>query len=246
MTWTSWVKIVLGMLVIFAVGMVIRSGVREGKRTITNIADGSGPITLPLMGAAFKMDDMRLGAMQKLRIERSAPKVVSGLYLTVRLDDSVPLSRFDECRLTVDNPNDIDENTTFLCASAEDSTDKEMVEFGRVTLQPSGREVALLVPKAFRDEIQKNGHHEIQEISDNADSSDDNVDVNAGPGGLHVKVNGKDVVSMTADSTGVVVKDEHGKKVVDVKIDAGKPAKASAPAKANGRAPVPPAKPATP
>lgn len=239
MTWKSWAKILLGMLAIFAVGMVIRSAAGEGKRKITALTDGSGPITLPLMGAAFKLGDARLGDMQKLRIERSAPKLVSGFYLTVRLDDSVSLDRFDDCRLTVDNPNDIDENTAFLCATAEDSTDQAMVQFGSVTLQPSGREVALLVPKAFYDEV-RSGHE-----TDQGTGNDDSVDVNVGEGGLHVKVNGKDVVSMTADSNGVVVKDEHGKKVVNVKVDHGG-AKTSVSPKADRAAPPAPAKPVTP
>jgi hypothetical protein len=228
MTPKYWFRIIFGMLAIFAVGMIIRAGINKGRHVVTDIAHGSGPITVPLLGMGLKLDDVRLGSLQKMRIERDAPKRVAAFRLYGTLDDESALAKFDGCRLTVTNPNDIDENTSFHCASLEDSTSQEMVQFGSVTLMPSGREFVLLIPDAVRRDIQKDADEDMNDVSGGNDSG--NVTSESKDGSLDIKVNGKTILQMKGDSNGgmLVVHDESGKKVVDMKVTAPTPPKPAA------------------
>lgn len=220
MTPKYWFRIIFGMLAIFTVGMLVRSGFNKGRHAIGEVTHGSGPITVPLLGMSFKLDDVRLGSLQKLRIERDAPKQVAAFRLYGTLDDDAALAKLDGCRLTVTNAHDIDENTAFRCASVEDSTSEELVQFGSVTLQPSGREFVLLIPESVRRDIQRDGMG-----NDGNDGDNDSVDVQTGDGSFDLKVNGKSVISSKFDSTGgrLVVHGEQGKEVVDMKIKAPPP-----------------------
>jgi hypothetical protein len=217
MTPKYWFRIVLGMVAVFAVGMLLRSGIHKGRAAVESLTQGSGPITIPLLSLPFRVGDAKLGTLQRVRIERSAPKMVSGFHLWARLDDSVAIARFADCRLTVTNPNNIDENTAFACASAADSALQVMVPFGTVTLQPSGQEFVLLIPESVKRDIQNSP----ATIADNR--SNPAVDVAATDGGaMNIKVNGKRILSMQGDSTGghLVVRDEKGKEVVNMTVTA--------------------------
>ena len=60
-----------------------------------------------------------------------------------------------------------------------------------------------------------------------------NVSIDGKEGSLDIKVNGKSILQMKGDSNGgmLVVHDESGKKVVDMKLTAPPPAKPPAPKK---------------
>ncbi|MEO5799212.1 MAG: hypothetical protein ABIZ70_04985 [Gemmatimonadales bacterium] len=218
MTPKYWFRIIFGMLAIFTVGMLFRAGFRKGRGAIHEIADGSGTINIPLLGLPFKLESAKLGSLQRLSIERSSPKTVTGFHLYATLSDTVALAKFDDCRLTVTNPNNINEHTSFRCASVEDSTSQEMVPFGTVTLQPSGRDVVLLVPESVKRDLQHNRDGEAN--GNGSDSVDMNLD--SSNGSMNLKVNGKDIFSMKGDSTGghIVVHDGKGKEVVNLKMTA--------------------------
>ena len=217
MTPKYWFRIVLGMLAIFAVGMFVRAMAHKGKVMVTDFTHGNGPITVPLLGMPFRLGGVDVGSLQRLRIERSAPKMVSGFHLYATVDDTVAIARLADCRLTVTNPDNINEHTSFTCVSAEDSAKQVMVPFGTVTLQPSGRELVLLVPESVRRDIQNHSDH-----PGAAERSGDSVDIAADSGSMNIKVNGRDILSLKGDSSGghMVVHDEAGKEVVNMKFSA--------------------------
>jgi hypothetical protein len=227
MTPKLWFRMFLGMFAIFAVGMLLRAGIHKGKDAVTNITEGSGSITIPLLSMPFRIGDAKLGTLQRVQIDRSAPKIVSAFHLFATLDDTVALARFDDCRLTVTDPNNIDEHTSFACASVDDSTAQAMVAFGTVTLQPSGREFILLIPESVRRDIQNASQGDAVA----GDSAGDSVGIAAEGGTMDIKVNGKSILSMKGDSTGghLIVHDENGKEVVNMKMTA--PPAAPAPKK---------------
>ncbi|MES2305530.1 MAG: hypothetical protein V4558_08480 [Gemmatimonadota bacterium] len=215
MTPKYWFRIIFGMLAIFAVGMIIRAGVQKGRGAIHEIADGSGTINIPLLGLPFKFEGAKVGSLQRLSIERSAPKTVTGFHLYATLSDTVAIAKFDDCRLTVTNAKNIDEHTSFRCATIEDSTSEQMVPFGSMTLQPSGREFVLLIPESARRDFQ---HEQADSSAEAGDSS--NVDIDTAGGNFDLKVNGKSVISSKFDSNGgrLIVNGDHGKRVVDLKV----------------------------
>lgn len=211
MTFKYWFKIVLGMLVIAAIGAVGVKTFHRGEAFVNS----DRPFEIPLLGAAFKLGGERLGRVEHLRIERSSPRSVSGVALTVSLDDSIPMTRLDGCSLSVVDASQMDKNITFVCASSADSARLQLVPFGTVTFRPGDHQVTLLVPQSMVADLQQN----MQTGSGISDSGD--VDVGSENGSLHVRVNGKDLVSIIGDSAGGSVKvfDSQGHAIVDIAGD---------------------------
>ena len=232
MTPKDWIKIVAGMLAIFAVGMFAVSGINAGKRKVNDIAHSSSPITVPMLGVSFKMNDASLGGMKKLRVERSAPEMIESFHLTVQLDEGVDVNQFDDCELTVKDARQIDDKTTFTCLTDADPGFSDLVEFGTITFLPSGERHRLMLPMDVRDEIQQSGHGKGTQVT-TAD----------GNGNVSIKVNGEQIVDIQGSEAGgrVLIKDPAtGKVVVDIQgSDAG------GSVKIDGQ-PVAPAKPAAP
>lgn len=211
MTFKYWFKIVLGMLVIFTIGAFGVRSFRQGR----DFLDSDRPLTLPLLSAPFRLGGEHLGKFQKVRIERSAPGSVSGLALTVALDQNVDASRFDGCSIAITDASTINRNTTFVCAVAADSSRLKLVPFGTITFRPGNQQVVLLVPQSFATDLQQN-------LAANDGGNDTgNVDVNGDSGSLHIRVNGKDIVSINGDSAGGSIKvfDGNGRPVVDIAGD---------------------------
>lgn len=216
MTPKYWIKIVAGMLGIFVIGMVVVSAVRAGADHVEHFVESASPITIPMFNTAFRTGKGELGGIESMRVERESPRVVDGFHLIVNLNDGVDANQFDNCEVTIVDAQEIDENTTFACLTAADPGFEDLVRFGSVTFRPSGEVHRLMVPREVRDEIRAafvDGH---------ADAAGDAmaVDANEGTGSVVVKVNGKNIVDIKADSAGgqvIIRSPETGEKIVDVK-----------------------------
>ena len=142
-----WLRILFGALAIFAVGMVGVTLARQGIGRMRNVVEGSGPITVPVAFVPFKLDGERLGTIQRIRINRLAPKQVSSVNIVVRLADSVPPSRLASCILVGEGFQDINSSTTFTCATPQDTVDQDLVSVGDVTVTNGGQSYRLLMPR---------------------------------------------------------------------------------------------------
>lgn len=121
-----WGKITLGALLIFVVGYGIISAGRSVKDSIVTSKD----ITIPLGSfVGFKLDGIRVGSIRQIRIRRSAPKVLAGFDVRVRLSDTAAFERLRECRLSVNDVKNVDERTSFLCLPSDSGYEP----FGEVT-----------------------------------------------------------------------------------------------------------------
>ena len=141
-----WLKIVLGALLIFVVGYSVYRIGQRGVSKVTSIVGTADPISLPLRFAGFSLDNERLGRIDRLTFMRSAPKSVSSVEIVVQLDDSASAARLANCYLRLDNPHNIDEHSTFLCATAADTAGTILKPFGHVKVKGTAVEVPLLVP----------------------------------------------------------------------------------------------------
>ena len=213
MTPKYWIRIALGMLAIFAVGMLINCGLMHGKRHVTELVEGTGPVNVPLLGMAFRLNDEKVGGISRLQLLRSQPRRVDSAIVTVKLNDVMFADRFADCRLTVRDGHNLNDKTSFFCAQPADSAAMDLVPFGHVVLMPSGQQVAMWVPASVAADL--------REIDSDAMGDSGNVDVQGSPGGLSVKVNGQEVVSMRGDSTGgsLVVRDGKGRPIVTLHGD---------------------------
>ena len=157
-----WLKIALGSLVIFAVGMAIASMVNKGRNAVHDLAVGTGPITVPLLGAVpFVLDGERLGSVSQLTMYRSAPKIPSSFRVVVSLPDSVPSERLGRCIILVDPERsssgrhfDINAKTAFRCLASADTAGKELEPFGTLAIRSRPDSVPFLLPRQVIQDIQ--------------------------------------------------------------------------------------------
>ena len=161
-----WLKILLGALGIFAVGMIGVSIVRGGIAKVHSVVEGDGPITVPLGLVPFVLAGERLGKLDHVTLHRESPNHVSEVELTVNLGDSLLAQGLSGCRLVAniegDNKErgvnlrlgrDSLERNAFSCL-AGDSTPPELVEYGTAILNPGEVEVPLLLPAELVTELQ--------------------------------------------------------------------------------------------
>lgn len=174
-----WLRILLGALAVFCIGMVGVSIFRRGRAKVTEVVAGSGPLTIPLPFVPFQLDGNKLGMVERLVVNRDAPKKVTSVNLEVKLDDSLLAHGLAGCRLAANLESDsakkhgdinvhvnrMGEEAFFFCARS----DSALVPFGTVTLQPGHVTVPLLVPESLA-ETMRSGRW-----GDNADSTDTDV-----------------------------------------------------------------------
>jgi hypothetical protein len=118
---TYWLKIILGALAIFAVGLLVVTGVRRASHGVHELAEGSGNITIPLPFGIlpFKVDGERIGSIERVTLERSAPKVITSLRLEAKLDSGVSPERLAGCALAGHRVTELDETSTFECVRTD-------------------------------------------------------------------------------------------------------------------------------
>ncbi len=157
-----WLKIALGVLVIFAIGMGIARAVDKGRDAVHAIAEGTGPITVPLLGAVpFILDGHHLGSVSQLTMYRSAPKVPSSFRVVVSLPDSVASDVLAKCIILVDPERNssgrhfnIDAKTAFRCLTPADSAGKDLEPFGMLAIRSRSDSFPFLLAREVIQDIQ--------------------------------------------------------------------------------------------
>jgi hypothetical protein len=159
-----WMRILAGALAIFAIGMVGVTLLRRGVVKVNEVVSGTGPLSFPLPFVPFQLDGNKLGRVERMVVNRDAPKKVSSVDLEVKLDDSLVAQGLAGCRLAANVesdssvPGDINvhvdrlgDRTFFFCAT----NDSAFVEFGKVRLNPGDVIVPLLVPQSLAEHLRK-------------------------------------------------------------------------------------------
>ena len=161
-----WLKILLGALGIFAVGMIGVAIVRSGIAKVNSVVHSDEPITIPLGLVPFALAGERLGKLDHVTLYRESPDHVSEVELTVELADSLLAQGLSECRLVADIEGDnredgvnirvgkdsMDQNA-FSCLTG-DSTPPDFEEYGTAIFNPGEIEVPLLLPVSLVAELQ--------------------------------------------------------------------------------------------
>ncbi len=207
-----WVKIALGALAIFVVGMLITTGIRKGHDQVEYIVDGSGPISVPLLGLSFRLDGQPIGGIERLRLLRSSPRQIDSVIVLVKLSDGASVDWIDGCRLTVRDAKQLNEETSFICADSAAAADLDLIPFGHVEFKPSGRVVAVWLPEEVAADLRTT------RVGDGAAHDTGDVDIRTADAGVSVTVNGQSVNVSGGDSAagGVVVINRGGERVIRV------------------------------
>jgi hypothetical protein len=159
---TYWLRILLGALAVFAVGMIGITFARRTRDSVTAVVTGSGPLSIPLPFVPFELEGNKLGRLERLVVNREAPKKVSSVDLEVKLDDSLLVQGLAGCRLAANLESDssksgdinfrshrLEDQAFFFCAKS----DSGLVEFGTVRLTPGDVTVPLLVPVSLAEQL---------------------------------------------------------------------------------------------
>jgi hypothetical protein len=206
--------IVAGMLAIFCVGLLVAKGINRG----TSFVKSNFPSAMPLMvDAGFRVDGRRLGDIQRLQFIRSQPGMVDSAVLTVAMKDSGSVSAVNDCVLRVTNGQPFGSHTRFACVSKADSAELDLMPFGHVILEPSGKTVTLYAPGDDIDDL----HEHAYRGTGSSDSG--NVDIQAADDKVSIKVNGQEIVHIDGhgDHGMVVIRDAHGHPIVQINGDSG-------------------------
>ena len=160
-----WMRIALGALAIFIVGMLGLTLVRRGIGSVQGVVHGSGPISIPLAFIPFKLHGDKLGSLERVTLRRDRPNRVTRVELEVKLSDSVLARGLEGCRLAANldseahSPPGINVHRgpfaegSFWCAK-DDSADVALVEYGQAVFHPGGVTVPLFLPRSLVDELQ--------------------------------------------------------------------------------------------
>ena len=159
-----WLKILLGALGVFAIGMIGVSLIRGGHAYVHRVVEGDGPITIPLGLIPFVLSGERLGNLDRVTLHRESPSHVSAVELEVDLSDSLLAQGLSGCRLAANFEGDStdhgvnirvkrDHNNAFQCVP-EDSAPPNLIEYGVAVFRPGDVEVPLLLPVDVVTELQ--------------------------------------------------------------------------------------------
>jgi hypothetical protein len=155
-----WMRIVLGAMAIFTVGMIGVALIRRGMTGVREVAEGTGPITLPVMFVPFKLDGQKLGTVHRVVLHRDAPKRISSVELEVTLSDSILARGLEGCRLLANlddkGSRDVEVRVgsisrgVFSCLHGDDSTSGFHAVF-----QPGNVSVPLLLPRDIVNDLRE-------------------------------------------------------------------------------------------
>src|SRR4051794_1663253 len=170
-----WLRIALGALAIFIVGMVGVTLAKQGVGRVRHVVEGTGPISVPLAFIPFHLNGQKLGTVSRVVLLREAPKQISAVQLEAKVRDSAVARGLAGCRLTAnldkdETRGDIHIRTgkravgVFTCLHAGDSA-PGFQEFGRATFQPGNVTVPLLLPDDMVNDLRE-GHFDDSDVQD--------------------------------------------------------------------------------
>ena len=160
-----WLRIVVGAVAIFMVGMIGVTLARQGVGKVRNVVEGSGPISVPIAFIPFKLNGQKLGKVSKIVLQRDAPKQIASVDLTITLPDSALARGLGGCRLAANIDKDHSKrdahlqvgplsNGVFTCLGPHDTTG-DLQDFGHAVFEPGHVTVPLLLPKDIADDLQQ-------------------------------------------------------------------------------------------
>ena len=141
-----WLKIALGAVAVFGLGMGVIAVGRNSIHEIKSVLASNRPIRIPLMILPFRLDGNQIGSVRRLELLRNSPHQVSGIRLTVRLQDSVASARLPDCRLTIYETQALGGQHGFQCRGSGDSASEHLKRIGEVVFEPGGVVRAIFAP----------------------------------------------------------------------------------------------------
>jgi hypothetical protein len=215
-----WLRIGLGMVLVFVLGVSAMAAVRKGKEEVGHfLSKVSTRLPLQLANLKFRFEGRTIGEISGIDVQRNGPDDPGRVNIRVDLAQAGDLEALRECALTADDLKHIDKRFGFRCADQAELDADVLVKSGEVTFEPGSVTRPLLL---FRHDVERWQRSDIQKL-DASLATDDRGGVRA-RGNYDVRSHdGPERGSFTleADSQGAVisVKDESGRSLVDFRAD---------------------------
>lgn len=147
-----WIRIASGAAGIFVVGMAGWYLIAGARSKVEQVIDSAVSLSIPLPFdlVPFKVDGDRLGSLKKLVIHRDSPKEVNWIELEAELNEVGQWAELVDCQLSIDDFEDLDENSSFECHT---ELPRGYVEFGEIHFRGSGESLLLWVPRDVAAEL---------------------------------------------------------------------------------------------
>jgi hypothetical protein len=214
-----WIKIALGALGIFVLGMVLISagkhGVDHAREAIQNSA-----LRLASADGPFMVDGRRLGNLSSLQLLPGENEGIPRIELAVRLDANVAQADLGDCILVVPENEKMGENG-LQCMPSEAAGKVDLVEIGSVRIEPSGEVLPLEIPRAMLNGRDWADHFRRSPAGSHAASG---FQLQADSSGAFMMIrdqHGKPVFQLNADSSGAFIqfRDSNGKELLRFHAD---------------------------
>ena len=227
-----WGRIAVGALAVFCVGMIVITMARHGLAKLEALAKSDRPIGIPLALLPFRLGGDEIGTVRRLELLRSSPKTVTGIRLTVRLQDSSGVANLERCAVTLHEPQAFGGRDGFVCSSAADSAAEHLQQIGELVVEPGGLVRAILAPaghaaqwrRGFYDTVAAKAELTRLKADRLADSTARAVVIRADSSDAIIDIRGdsaQSLVQLQADSHGAVlrIRDRSGKEVLHMHAD---------------------------
>jgi hypothetical protein len=222
-----WIRIALGAVGIFAIGMLVVAAGRRGVARVRELAMNQ-TVRLPANVAPFRVDGKRLGSLSQIRITPQTDQGFPRINLIAQLDDPSSVAGLSNCVLMANDASVVQGESGLHCAGSSDSAAESLIDMGTITLEPTGDVLHLFVPE--RELRGKSWfHHSIPDVPPVPASTAGHqagIDLQADSSGAFMLIkdkNGHPIFQLSADSTGAFIQihDSNGKEVVRFRADSG-------------------------
>lgn len=215
-----WLRIGLGALLVFVLGVSAMAAVRKGKTEVNQFLATVGTrIPLQLAHLKFRFEGRNIGEVSRIDIQRTGPADPGRVTIRVDLADADDLEPIRACTLTTDDLTNLDKRLGFRCADQAELDADDLVQSGEITFEPGSVTRPLLL---LRRDVERWRNSDIRRL-DASLTTDDRGGVRA-RGNFDVRSDrGPERGSFTleADSQGAVISvhDDAGRSLVDFKAD---------------------------
>lgn len=215
-----WLRIALGALLVFVLGVSAMAAVRKGKAEVGQfLASVSSRIPLQLAHLKFRFEGRNIGEVSGIDVQRSGPDDPGRIAIRVDLAEAGDLELVRDCTLTTDDLAHFDKRLGFRCADQAELTADDLVKTGDVTFEPGSVTRPLLL---LRRDVNRWRRSDIRSLNASL-TTDDRGGVRA-RGNFDVRSEGgpeRGSFTLQADSQGAVISvhDDAGRSLVDFKAD---------------------------